>query len=111
MNLQTRLAIFFERLDAAPAAASAPEAMALVCRLIEAVEDEHCPLPRETPPPSLVFTGRMYAPQADRIRRSPSGTLVAETRRHLIRCFPDGKIEIEDADTKTVALTKRGKTK
>ena len=67
MNIQERLQIFFRRLEAAPPADSAGEAMALVCQLIEQVEDEFCPMPRENPPP-LVFSGRMYAPQADRIR-------------------------------------------
>ncbi len=68
--------------------------MALVCRLIEEVEDEFCPLPREEPPP-ILFTGRMYAPQADRMRRVlPHGTLVADTRHHRIFCQPTGEISI-----------------
>ena len=111
MNIQQRLEVFFQRLKDAPPVANAEEAMRLVCRLIEEVEDEFCPLPRENPPPGLRFTGRMYAPQTDRIWPLKSGGLSAETRRHLIYCFPDGRIEIKDADTKTPALTKRGKQK
>ena len=52
MDIPQRLAEFFHRLQAAPAAASAEEALALVCRLIEEVENEFCPLPREQQPPS-----------------------------------------------------------
>ena len=65
MNIQERLAIFYRRLEASPPAGSADEALNLVCRLIEEVEDELCPLPREEPPPKH-FTGRMYAPKKDR---------------------------------------------
>ena len=60
MNIQERLAIFFRRLEATPPATNAEDAMNLVCRLIEEVEDEFCPLPRENPPPGLRFTGRVH---------------------------------------------------
>jgi hypothetical protein len=109
MNIQERLEIFFQRLKAAPPANSAEEAMALVCRLIEEVEDEFCPIPRENPPPRLRFTGRMYAPQVDRITRLKNRTLVAETRRHLIYCFANGGIRIDDANEDTAVLIKDGK--
>ncbi len=99
MDIHRRLQIFFQKLAAAPAAASAEEALALVCHTIEAVEDEFCSVPRETPAP-LHFTGRMYAPQADHIRRQPDGTLVADTRGHRVYCQPDGALSI-------VALPKR----
>lgn len=68
--------------------------MQLVCRLIEEVENELCPLAPEEPPP-LVFSGRMYAPREDRMRRIlPQGTLVADTRQHRIFCQPNGEITI-----------------
>jgi hypothetical protein len=109
MDIRERLEIFFQRLKAAPPANTAEEAMALVCRLIEEVEDELCPLPRETPPPRFRFTGRMYAPQPDRIIKLENGAFVAETRRHLVFCFADGKIRIADADEGTTVLIKDGK--
>ncbi|HXC34948.1 MAG TPA: hypothetical protein VNV43_03685 [Candidatus Acidoferrales bacterium] len=109
MDIQGRLRIFFERLKAAPPASSADEAIALVCRLIEEVEDEFCPLPRESPPPNLRFTGRMYAPQSDRIFRLDDGSILAETRRHLIFCGRNGDIQIENADEESIVLTKAGK--
>jgi len=40
MELHERLRIFFERLRAAPPARDAEEAMALVCSVLEKVEDE-----------------------------------------------------------------------
>jgi hypothetical protein len=108
MDLQQRLAEFFQRLVAAPPAATADEAMALVCRLIEAVEDELCPFPRTEPPP-LDFTGRMYAPQADRMTRQPDGSLTASTRRHRIICGRDGAITIVHMADKSVVFTKPGR--
>lgn len=81
--------------------------MALVCGLIEAVEDEHCPVPRVEPPP-LAFTGRMYAPQADRMARLPDGSRTASTRRHRILCQRDGAITIVHMTDKSVVFTKPG---
>jgi hypothetical protein len=99
MDIHERLQVFFQKLADAPPAASAEEALALVCQTIEAVEDEFCSVPRETPAP-LHFTGRMYAPQADHIRIQPCGALVADTRGHRVYCQPDGALSI-------VALPKR----
>jgi hypothetical protein len=108
MEVQERLAIFFERLSAAPAAGSAEEALALVCRLIEEVEDEFCPVPREDPPPRH-RTGRMYAPQADLIFQRPEGTIRAETRRHTMFFDPDGSIRIVSGSPSEVAFSKSGR--
>ena len=105
MDIQQRLAEFFRRLDAAPPVASAGEALALVCRLIEDVEDELCPVPRIEPPP-LGFTGRMYAPREDHIQRQPDGALAASTRRHRILCQADGAITVIHMTDKSVVFTK-----
>ena len=109
MNISERLEIFFQRLKAAPPVGSADEAMALVSRLIEEVEDEFCSLPRENPPPTLRFTGRMYAPQKDRIYRQEDGALVADARRHRIFCQLDGTVTIKDMNDGMFTLTKSGK--
>ena len=108
MDLQERLTLFYRRLEAAPAAANSDEAMAQVCELIEQVEAEFCPLPREEPPP-LKFTGRMYAPRPDRMRRLPEGQLVADTRHHRIRCQIDGAISIERISDRKIVFFKPGK--
>jgi len=110
MNIHERLEIFFQRLEAAPPAANAEEAMNLVCRLIEDVEDEFCPLPRENPSPKD-FSGRMYAPQADHMDPTPAGGLKAGTRRHLIYCGTDGRITILLRRSRSIALAKKGKSK
>lgn len=108
MDIPQRLAEFFHRLQAAPAAASAEEALALVCRLIEEVENEFCPLPREQQPPAR-FTGRMYSPQRDRIRPLADGGLYADARHHRIHCLADGAITILRMPERTVALVKPGR--
>ena len=108
MNIQERLTIFLRRLEAAPPAGNAEEALALVCRLIEEVEDEFCPLPRETPPPKD-FSGRMYAPQPDHTDPTAAGGLMAATRRHLIYCGTDGRITILHRRSRAIALAKKGK--
>lgn len=108
MDIHQRLSEFFRRLTAAPPAATADEAIALVCRLIEEVEDEHCPVPRTEPPP-LAFTGRMYAPREDYIHRLPDGSLTASTRRHRILCRWDGAITVVHMTDKSVVFTKPGR--
>jgi len=108
MDIQKRLAVFFQRLEAAPAASTAGEAMSLVCRLMEQVEDELCSLPREEPPP-LRFTGRMYAPRPDRMRSLEDGGLVADARHHRIYRRPDGAIRIELVPAGITLLTKEGR--
>jgi hypothetical protein len=111
MNIQERLEVFYRRLKTAPPAANADEAMNLVCRLIEEVEDEFCPVPREEPPPFLRFTGRMYAPQKDRIFLLEDGGLLAEARHHRIFCRTDGGIQIENASEDRIVLIKGGRKK
>jgi hypothetical protein len=76
MDLHERLNSFLERLTAASACGAGQEALALVCRLIEEVEEEFCRITRVHPPP-LTFTGRMYPPQSDHLRVRDDGTIVA----------------------------------
>jgi hypothetical protein len=110
MDLHQRLAEFFKRLEAAPPADSAQEALDLVCRLIEQVEDELCPVPRRDPPP-LVSTGRMYAPKEDHVKRFAGGLIIADARHHRIYCRVDGGISIVRMTRKweSIAFEKPGK--
>ena len=108
MDITQRLELFFRRLAEAPPAASAEEALALVCRLMEEVEEEFCPVPKQTPAPTD-FTGRMYPPQEDRIRLMEDGILRANTRHHRIFCRSDGGIDIWHLPTKRHILSKTGK--
>jgi hypothetical protein len=108
MEIQERLRVFFDRLSQAASCGTAEEALALVCRLIEEVEDELSPVPREDPPP-MRFTGRMYAPQADFLERRFDGSLIASTRHHSIYCSPNGAIRIEYVPTLQTIFEKPGK--
>lgn len=108
MDIQERLAEFFNRLNAAPPATTSDEALGLVCRLIEAVENELCPLPRQNPPP-LVFAGRMYAPQEDHVKRFADGLIIADTRHHRIYCRADGGISIIHVPSGSPVFDKEGK--
>lgn len=108
MDIQQRLAEFFNRLNAARPATTSDEALGLVCRLIEAVEDELCPLPRQNPPP-LVSAGRMYAPQEDHVRRFADGLIIADTRHHRIYCRANGGISIVHLPTESTVLYKKGR--
>src|SRR5579862_3928305 len=95
MELYQRLEIFFARLQAAPPARDAEDALALICRLIEDVENDYCDIPRVDPPPKEP-TGRMYPPQSDSIHRSGRGIIRIRTAGHVIVCAPDGAIRIEN---------------
>ena len=108
MEIHERLRIFFARLAAAPAARSADEALNLVCRLIEQIEEEFCPVPRVEPPPRH-RTGRMYPPQSDLIFRLADGTIRAETRRHTMFFDPDGSIRVVPGPPGEVAFSKPGR--
>ena len=108
MDIHERLAEFLRRLHSAPAVGTSKEAFALICQLIEQVEDELCPLPRQNPPPA-VFTGRMYAPLEDNVERFTNGLIVADTRHHRIYCRPDGGISIIHVPSRSPVLYKEGK--
>lgn len=108
MDIQQRQEVFFRRLADAPPAANAEEALRLVCRLIEEVEDELCPVPRRDPPPKS-FTGRMYASRGDYIWPQSDGRIVARARHHEIICFPDGAICVYYRPRSVLILHKAGK--
>ena len=109
MELHERLAIFFERLRAAPACRSAEEALEQACRVMEEVEGEFCEFPIQHPAPQ-VFSGRMYRPQTDRIFRSKDGHIRAETRRHTLHFSPDGAICIIRTGSGMVEFSKPAAT-
>ncbi|MEO6786893.1 MAG: hypothetical protein ABI318_12240 [Chthoniobacteraceae bacterium] len=80
-----------------------------MCRIIEEVEDEHCPIRRANPPPRIA-TGRMYAPQGDFIFEQGDGSIRAETRRHVMRFFTDGSIRITLVSSAKFEFFKSGGT-
>ena len=93
MNIQERLELFYRRLAVAPPARNADGALALIIRVLEAVEREFCAVP-ETNPAPMKFEGRMYLPQADNIKLQADGTSWVKTRRHRILIRTNGSLVI-----------------
>jgi hypothetical protein len=102
-----RLKIVFERLQNAPAAKAADEAMAIMNRVLEEVEDEFGGVPKD-PNPGLIPSDRMYPPEADNIARDPNGNIIANSRRHSTTFGKDGSIVITRRQTGVIVLRKAG---
>jgi len=65
MDKYARLQLFYERLQAAPAASTQDESYALLCDTLNEVEDEHSGVPNN--PLNWLTDGRLYPPQTDRV--------------------------------------------
>jgi phytoene/squalene synthetase len=52
-TIRHRLDEFYRRLAAAPPARTADEALELICRMLDEVEDDMSGIPKETPPSPL----------------------------------------------------------
>jgi len=102
-----RLNIVFERLRSAPAAVNADEAMAIMNRILEEVEDEFSGVPRD-PHPGLLPSERMYPPERDNIIRDSRGNITANSRRHSTTFGADGSIVVTRRQTGTVVFRKAG---
>ena len=89
-----RLAEFFSRLAAAPAASTAADALALVNETLEAVEDEMSGMPNE--PTLWASDQRLYPPEIDRSSPMPGVPEVTRyrTRAHNVFVANNGAIEI-----------------
>jgi hypothetical protein len=107
MELHERLKILFGRIANASACSNAQEALELISRLTESVEEELSGMPKIDPPP-IEPTGRMYPPQADYVFPQPDGSILARTRKHRIVCGTDGSITIIHVKTKKVEIAKPG---
>ena len=83
LTVRERLDLFFERLEKAPPCTSAGEALLLVCRKLEEVEDEFSGIPRN-PNPGLKSDGRMYAPRADYMKPESDGGQIAQNKGYEV---------------------------
>jgi hypothetical protein len=101
-----RLTIFNHRLLNAAPANSADDALALLTRTMDEVEDAFSGVAK-VENPGLKYAGRMYAPRQDFITRLPNGGLQAKTAGNTIVFGPDGSIEILDR-AGNVVLKKAG---
>lgn len=108
MTKAERLALFYERLLAAPAAGSHDEAYALLCSTLNAVEEEHSGAPYN--PNAWRTDGRMYPPQKDRVF-AVSGfpeVLRYNSFRHDTFIANNGAIEVKIIATGEVHFEKLG---
>ncbi|WP_162006864.1 RHS repeat-associated core domain-containing protein [Roseimaritima sediminicola] len=101
-----RLAEFYRRLANAPGAKSADEALDLIGKTLDDVEDAYSGVAKSKNP-GLEYDGRMYPPQSDNIRRTSDGCIQVRTKGNRIDIGKKGDIEITDLDGNTI-LSKPG---
>jgi hypothetical protein len=108
MTKGERLALFYERLQAATAASSHDEAYALLCSTLNAVENEHSGVPFN--PDNWQTDGRMYPPQQDRASRVEGFPEVIRygSFRHNTFIASNGAIEVRIIATDAVHFVKPG---
>ena len=103
-----RLRFFFERLTGAPPANSADEALALLAKILNEVEDEHSGV--EYNPDAWADDGRMYPPKEDNRRSVVDRPSLRRYRNAKHNTFfgLNGSIRIEDLNG-NVLLDKPGR--
>lgn len=103
-----RLQIFYERLQAAPAARTHEESYALICNTLNAVEDELSGLPNN--PDNFQTDGRLYPPQKDRAYAVDGfpGVIRYRSAKHNTYIATNGAIEVKAVSTNEVDFTKAG---
>ena len=94
MEKRQRIAIFLERLRVTSPPRNAEEALALLERTLDEVEDEFSGQSRESNPG--LHSERMYPPMQDMIYPQEDGSLLCVSRRHTTTIFPDGSFTIRD---------------
>ena len=87
-----RLKLFNQALTDAPAAKNADEALKLINRIMDKIEDAYSGVAAEANP-GLKYKGRMYGPRSDYTTRLPDGGLEAITKGNIIRMSPSGGIQ------------------
>jgi hypothetical protein len=108
MDKRTRLELFYERLQAAPAASTHDEAYALLCVTLNGVEDEHSGVPFN--PPTWRTGGRLYPPQPDRVYEVDGfpGVLRYNSFKHDTFIASNGAILVRIIATNEVHFEKAG---
>jgi hypothetical protein len=102
-----RLKLFLKRLGAASPARSGEEALELLARTLNAVENEFSGTPYM--PENWKTDGRMYPPQGDSLVRCPEGPSLQKYRSkgHYNYIGRNGSIRIETLDAE-ILVDKRG---
>jgi hypothetical protein len=108
MDKLARLEIFYERLQAAPAAQTGKDAYELLCATLNAVEDEYSGVPYN--PPSWRTDGRLYPPQQDRVYAVPGfpDVLRYNSFKHDTFIASNGAIEVRIIAAGAVDFAKAG---
>jgi hypothetical protein len=107
--IDKRLEEYYRRLNEAPKAQSAEEALQIVGDTLNQLEDELSGIPRKNPPPSPNMPdGRMYPPKEDYTKQNPDGSITAKSKAHTVNIGKNGSITIVNRRTKQVEFRKLG---
>jgi hypothetical protein len=101
-----RLAEYFKRLAAAPAARTADDAKALLAQTLSAMEDELTDIPND--PTQWASDGRMYPILEDNWEELVGGAWVGRSRRHRTAVGPNGAMEIRRSINGQLEFSKPG---
>ena len=107
LTKQERLKIFLERMNAAAPTSSDSEALELLSRILNKVEDEFTTIPYL--PEQWMADGRMYPPQADSKRIVTSEISRYRNRNHNTFIGTNGAIKIVTVNGNNVVLDKAGR--
>ncbi|HYV36918.1 MAG TPA: hypothetical protein VE988_14525 [Gemmataceae bacterium] len=104
-----RLAEFYRRLQAAPPCDSLDEAFAMVCNVLNAVEDELADIPFDQSKSDT--DGRLYPPVRESLHSVKDHPSVKRHRHRLHYTFfgENGSVEVQDVQTRSVIFTKPGR--
>lgn len=108
MDKHTRLQLFYERLQAAPAGHTHDESYTLLCETLVAIEDEHSGVSNN--PDSWQTDGRLYPPRPDRSYAVDGFPNVVRYRSfgHNTYIASNGAIEIKLVASNEVDFSKPG---
>lgn len=108
MDKHSRLALFYQRLQAAPAAGTRDQSYSLLCATLNAVEDEQSDVPNNSQ--NWQTDGRLYPPQTDRVFAVDGFPEVFRYNsfKHDTYIASNGAIEIRVIATGAVDFTKAG---
>jgi hypothetical protein len=108
MDKDARLQLFYQRLQAAPAASTHDESYALLCDTLNAVEDEHSGVPNN--PSNWQTDGRLYPPQTDMVYAVDGfpGVRRYNSFKHDTYIASNGAIEVKIIASNVVDFTKPG---
>jgi len=79
----------------APAATNADDALGLLRRTLDKVEDQFSGIPNQINP-GLKFNGTLFPPRDDFITRLPNGGISARTKGNILEFGSNGSIKISD---------------